>query len=369
MYFNQRVRISTFSSISFLQHLRNMSSTDPRPSTPPHHPNFGIQMSTEIIRKLVHLALPEVELIHIESLPSLKSYNNRIYFLKCSRPTTDGSDLENEEFVLKINGRDFKSDKIENEVSCLRLIETFCPGITVPRAIAWSQDGSKMAVARSDGRGMEVQAFDGNTGGWILMTRVPGEPTDLSQHDNEILADLAVQLADHVTDWRHNIPSQMHGGSLRFQNDESKDSRPDITLTDSKDIGSNLVIRGILGEVICCLDPITTVADYYKVLIEHKLRTLETNETFEPNRSLVAPVRKFMQEVLPTMSSLNTEPMGSSLPIMISPLGMFLYQAHLLKSLALSTLSSLDSFLLSTSSSMTILRTATIGRRGCTKCI
>lgn len=263
-------------------------------------------MSTESIRKLKHLALPQLKSIDIEGLPSFKSYNNRIYFFKCSRPTTDANDVENEEFVLEINGRDFKGDKIENEVSCLRLLATFCPGIPVPKAIAWSQDGSKMAVARSDGSGMEEQVFDGNTGGWILMTRVPGEPIDLSQHNNEKLADLAMQLADHVTDWRNNIPRQMHGGSLRFQENEYKDSRPDIALTDLKEIGSNLVIRGILGEGICCLDPITTIADYYKVLIEHKLTTLETNETFEPNRSLVAPVRKFMQEVLPTMSNLNT---------------------------------------------------------------
>ena len=301
MYFKQRVRINTFSSISFLQHLRNMSSIDPRPSTPPHHPNYGIQMSTEIIRKLVHLALPEVELIHIESLPSLKSYNNRIYFLKCSRPTTDGSDLENEEFVLKINGRDFKGDKIENEISCLRLLEKFCPGIPVPKAIAWSQDGSKMTVARSNGSGVKEQVFDGNTGGWILMTRVSGEPIDLSQLNNERLADLAVQLADHVADWQNIIPRQMHGGSLQFQENEYKDSRPNISL----EIGPELVIPSVLGEGIRCLDPITTVADYCKVLIEHKLRTLETNETFEPNRSLVAPVRKFMQQVLPTMSRLN----------------------------------------------------------------
>jgi len=39
--------------------------------------------------------------------------------------------------------------------------------------------------------------------------------------------------------------------------------------------------------------------------MENKLRTLETNETFEPNRSLIAPVRKFMQEILPAMRSLN----------------------------------------------------------------
>ena len=278
-----------------------MSSIDPRPSTPPHHPNFGIHMSTESIRKLVHLALPEVELKDIESLPSFKSYNNRIYFLKCSRPTIDTSDAENEDFVLKINGRDFKGDKIENEVSCLRLLETFCPRIPVPKAIAWSQDGSKMTVACSAGSDMEEQVFDGNTGGWILMTRVPGEPIDLSQYSNEILADLAVQLADHVADWRHNIPSQMHGGSLRFQDDEYKILRPDITLTYPKKVRSNLVIRGILGEGISCLDPITTVADYYKVLIEYKLTTLETNETFAPNRILVAPVQKFMREILPAM--------------------------------------------------------------------
>jgi hypothetical protein len=217
--------------------------------------------------------------------------------------------MGNEEFVLKINGRDFKGDKIENEVSCLRLIEVFCTGIPVPRAIAWSQDGSKMTAARGNGSAtqpLEEHAFDRNTGGWILMTRVPGEPIDLSEHNKERLADLAVQLADHVTDWRQNIPRQVHGGSLRFQENEYKNSRPDITLIDSRDVGASLVVRGILGEGIRCLDPIATVGDYYKVLMENKLQTLKTNETFESNRSLIAPVRKFMQEILPTMNRVNT---------------------------------------------------------------
>jgi len=85
-----------------------------------------------------------------------------------------------------------------------------------------------MTVARGNGgatQPLEEHAFDGNTGGWILMTRVPGEPIDLSEHNKERLADLAVQLADHVTDWRQNIPRQVHGGSLRFQENEYKNSR------------------------------------------------------------------------------------------------------------------------------------------------
>jgi hypothetical protein len=291
-----------------------MSSDNPRPSTPPHHPNFGIEMSNESIRKLVHLALPDITLVDIESLPPLKSFNNRIYFLKGSRQVPgiqqDASDLGEEEFVLKINGRGFGGDKIQNEVSCLRLVEVFCHGIPVPRAIAWSQDGSKMAIARRYGsasRQLEEQAFDGNTGGWILMTRAPGEPIDLSKQNNDRLVDLAVQLADHVTNWRQNVPCQRNGGNIRFQEDEYKNSRPDITLIDSGELGAtNLVIRGILGDGIRSLDPIATVGNYYKVMMENKLQTLESNEAFEPNRSLSAPVRKFMQEVLPTMSSLNT---------------------------------------------------------------
>ncbi|KAM0201440.1 hypothetical protein ACHAQI_011294 [Fusarium lateritium] len=159
---------------------------------------------------------------------------------------------------------------------------------------------------RSATRPLEEQAFDGNTGGWILMTRVPGEPIDLSEHDNDRLADLALQLADHVTNWRQNIPCQIYGGNMRFQEDEYKDSRPDVTLIDSRELGANFVIRGILGEGVRSLDPIATVEDYYKVTMENKLKTLEANETFEPNRSLLAPVRNFMREILPSMTSLNT---------------------------------------------------------------
>ncbi|KAF4972523.1 hypothetical protein FSARC_947 [Fusarium sarcochroum] len=142
--------------------------------------------------------------------------------------------------------------------------------------------------------------------GWILMTRVPGEPINLSEHNNERLADLAVQLADHVTNWRQNIPSQIHGGNLRFRDNEYKDSRPDITLTNTGETsGSSLVIRGMLGDGVQSLNAIATIGEYYRVRMEHKLNTLGTNDTFLPNRSLIGPVRKFIQEALPTLSSLK----------------------------------------------------------------
>ncbi|KAJ4253946.1 hypothetical protein NW762_010345 [Fusarium torreyae] len=295
-----------------------MSAIDLRPSTPPHQPNFGIHMSTETIKRLVHLALPGQILVDIENLPSSKSYNNRIYFLKTLRQPSDtqqgATNQDKTEFVLKINGRVFGADKIQNEVSCLRLLEVFCHGIPAPRVIAWSQDGSKMEIPRKDGTAtqqLDIHASDANNGGWTLMTRAPGESIDLSEHNNDTIADLAVQLADHVANWRHNIPSQINGGNLRFQENEYKSSQPDITLIKSGESrDANLVIRGILGDGLETLTAIPTIEEFYRIRMEHKLNILETVEAFVPNRSLKAPVRKFLQEVLPILSTLNTKTDG-----------------------------------------------------------
>ncbi|KAM0545799.1 hypothetical protein ACHAPJ_011125 [Fusarium lateritium] len=125
------------------------------------------------------------------------------------------------------------------------------------------------------------------------------------------MANLAVQLADHVTNWRKNIPAQINGGNLRFQQDEYKDAKPDIALTDSGGSrDANLVIRGVLGDGLERFAAIPTIEEFYRTRMEHKLNTLETDETFVPNRSLIATVRKFIHEVLPTLSSLDTKADG-----------------------------------------------------------
>ncbi|KAF4444166.1 hypothetical protein F53441_11224 [Fusarium austroafricanum] len=266
-------------------------------STPPHHPNYGIQLSPISIKSLVQQVLPDATRIDVENLPSLKSYNNRIYYINCF---TQDSDIT---AVLKVNGRGFGFAKIQNEVSCLRLLETFCPDIPAPRVIAWSQDGLTIETDR-DAKWVKLQAEEENPGGWIFMTRVPGEPIDLSKLDDNDKQNLAVQLADYVRDWRVNVPPQTYGGNLCFEPDRS---RSDITFPGPTGReAANLVIRGMLGDGLEHYEGIATLENYWKLRIQNKLKVLETDNTFASNRSLIASIKSFVDDVLPYINALKT---------------------------------------------------------------
>ncbi|KAF5603219.1 kinase-like domain-containing protein [Fusarium pseudocircinatum] len=280
-------------------------SSESRPSTPPHHPNFSVRMSSESIDRLVRHIFPDTARIDVEALPSLKSFNNRIYYVKCHKVSQTGSDAAcDDELVLKINGRGFGSERVENEVSCLLLLEHFCPGIPAPRVIAWSQDGFTIDT-KDVQHEVKLSAVDETSGGWILMTKVPGEPISLSALSNDNKSHLATQLADHVTNWRRNLPPQRFAGNISFH---QMGYQPDIKVpSSSRDIEMQFVIRGMLGEELRYQDGIASLAEYYKLRIENKMKTLETNKTFAPNIGLIQPLQDFIRQVLPTISSLNTK--------------------------------------------------------------
>ncbi|KAF4335460.1 kinase-like domain protein [Fusarium beomiforme] len=279
-----------------------------RPSTPSHHPNFGVHMSTESIESVVHFIFPNTTAIEVEPLPSFKSFNNRIYYLHCHKNTTGENTKHIDPLVLKINGRVFGAEKIQNEVSCLRLLEDFCPGIPVPRALAWSQDGTTIETRDSQSLEMKLSAINESHGGWILMTRVPGEPIDLSVINENDRFQIATQLADHVTNWRQNTPLQRYAGNLYFKQVDDLDVDPDIVLPALNGSGGvDLFVRGMLGEELHCPCGIDSLADYYQLRIENKVKALETSETFAPNKNLINCLQIFVQKNLPTLRGIKTE--------------------------------------------------------------
>ncbi|KAF5683567.1 kinase-like domain-containing protein [Fusarium denticulatum] len=281
-------------------------SSESRPSTPPHHPNFGVRMSPESINRLVRHVLPDTTRIEVEALPSLKSFNNRIYYFKCHKVSQAGDDAAHvDQLVLKINGRGFGSEKIQNEVSCLRLLEHFCPEIPAPLAIAWSQDGLTIDTKDSHDGDLKLSGVDETSSGWILMTRVPGMPIDLSALSNDDKFHLATQLADYITNWRRNVPPQSFAGNISFH---QMGCQPDIEILSSDNTTEmQFLIRGMLGEELYCQDGIAFLLEYYNLRIKNKMKTLETNETFAPNRNLLQPLKTFIQQDLPTIKSLNTK--------------------------------------------------------------
>jgi len=133
----------------------------PRPPTPPHHPTHSDHFSHSKITSIISSTLPHCDLLSIEQLPSGKSFNSRIYFLAIETETRDTSGEDNGEdafnrqtkLVLKVSGQFFGPDKVQNEVSCLWLLERYCPDVPAPRVIAWSEDGSQ--VRRSERSGLD----------------------------------------------------------------------------------------------------------------------------------------------------------------------------------------------------------------------
>lgn len=243
---------------------------------PSSDPTYGVAMSTPSISHLITTGWPSSQLESVTPLAAGKSYNNKIYFLKVRHSTGTHA-----EAVLKVNGRFFDADKIENEVSCLRLLEEYCPEIPAPRVLAWSGDGVG-ATFTSGARVLsepEVEGENKHTG-WILLSRVPGEPVVVDELDEGARDALTTQMADMVAGWRQGIPSQTQCGSLKVAG----------------------VIRGIVGEGIKRTQPIRTLNEYYAVKLEDKMKQLEESATYADNRHLLEPLRHFYATTLPKLS-------------------------------------------------------------------
>ncbi|PNY22501.1 Uncharacterized protein TCAP_07118 [Tolypocladium capitatum] len=275
-----------------------------RPPTPPHHPTAGVVVLREEVENIADCGFPGTELVSVAELPSGKSYNNRIYFLTLRHPSDEASSNSvarpEQEVVLKVNGRFFGAHKVQNEVACLQLLRAHCPDVPTPRALAWSEDGHVATFATPFKTGTislnEILGLNSHPlghGGWILMTRVMGDPIASANMDEATMKELAGQLGDIVTSWRRNIPAQPHCGNIRLPHDgvEAGDI-PTVT-------SSALEIRGVLQEGIDVAEPITNANDYYRIKLTDKLRELETSHTYTPNRSLAAPIRAFVAEKLP----------------------------------------------------------------------
>lgn len=146
--------------------------------TPRSNPNYKVHFSDAKIKSIVAKSLDDVDPdeITIEQLPSGKSFNNRIYYvdihtklrsgeesLVCSDASDTGDDEPLERitsrrtpattsYALKVIGRGFDARKIQNEIACLLLLEKYCPSMTVPRVLSWSEDGERVQT-RSDPQG------------------------------------------------------------------------------------------------------------------------------------------------------------------------------------------------------------------------
>ena len=160
---------------------------------------------------------------------------------------------------MKVNGRFFGANKIQNEVSCLLLLQRYCPSIPSPRPLAWSEDGHVATFTilhKSESCLLEAPlgVEEIEHGGWILMSHIPGIPVPVSDLNDETLASLGGQLGDLVAHMRQDIPAQERCGNvcLSFQ------GSPDSNLEDT-----SITIRHIIHEGLSTSEAITSSNQYY----------------------------------------------------------------------------------------------------------
>jgi hypothetical protein len=291
----------------------NMSSTL-RPPTPPHQPLHGVRMSAKDISNFLEAMYPGCTVVSVAQLPSGQSFNNRIYHIKIDRGRTLGTALsheassEVEDLVFKLSGRFFRSDKIQNEVACLRLMEIYCPEVPAPKVRAWSEDGRNLVRISPDGDAydsMGPPAPDSGeyNGGWILMTRVSGELLVPEEWDQPAMSNLAHQLADMVASWRREIPAIRHSGNLLFCDKESAD----LSLA-MRSKGSDFPAtkaQGLIGVPVDAAPRAkrsASLVEYYQMRLESALYEAETVDVYAPNRHLGSVVRGFAAETLPRLT-------------------------------------------------------------------
>lgn len=261
-------------------------------------------MSREEIVKISSLKFPGSRLVSVQALSTSKSYNNRIYFLELQHhpDSSQPSEVATQTYALKVNGRFWGTEKVQNEVACLNLLERHCPEAPTPAVYAWSGDGHEVWCATpnesGDRNAYTACQMDGKTathGGWILMSKVEGEPIPTDGQDDATYKELGRQLANFVAGWRRQIPRQplcgnvtMPCGGKNPSNQDSKDQNAD-----------HVVVQGILMDNIKPSEPLRDPNTYYKVRMQDKMRELKDSDTYAPNRHLLPILQQFLDNDLP----------------------------------------------------------------------
>ncbi|MCJ1452420.1 hypothetical protein MMC28_002763 [Mycoblastus sanguinarius] len=255
-------------------------------STPRNHPIYGVNIGDEAIRALSAFVFPDLNLTHVERLGFSKSYNNRLYFLdfkpKGSRALTGETATQ---CVLKIVGRPFDQRKIENEVGCLLLLNCYCSDHPVPDVFAWSRNGEE--VDTIDGKSTRFTSSDTfSRHGWILMSRLLGNPLETADLDSVHGASILRQLAKYIAIWKETIPITSSYGNVRLQSSSESLCQP-------ADNTFKHIIPGLEVSIQGCLLflPATTRActSYSHALAQDQLTRLRSDSIYVPLSQRIEP--------------------------------------------------------------------------------
>ncbi|KIV91500.1 hypothetical protein PV10_06032 [Exophiala mesophila] len=305
--------------------------------TPRSHPNYNVHFSNAKIKAIVSKSLDDVDddEISIEPLPSGRSFNNRIYYININtrlrvgeESVTSDTETETEEelekitsrrtpattsFALKIIGRGFDERKIQNEISCLLLLEKYCPSLSIPRVLSWSEDGEKVQT-RSNPQGHtslheaflagldgEEDASKESVGqGWMLLSRVPGHAITLKDLKSPYGSSIMRQIAAYVANWRTNMPPGNAIGNLILLA-QGEAPPPAATLYVRSILpGMDVYIQGRLTGHVQPTKPLVNHLVYVTHRLNSALRKLEEVEIYAHiQKPMTAMVRRFLQNTLP----------------------------------------------------------------------
>jgi hypothetical protein len=290
-----------------------------RPKTPSHHPIYGIHLEAELIQRIVLTAFPDCHIESADELPPGSSYNNRIYFISITERKgglPEGNDLQRypANLVLKVMGRFWGAEKVQNEVGCLSLLESHCPQVPAPRVMAWSEDGARINVVSSDRRTSRRKVMPlqetllaedkprERNWGWILTTKLTGTCLSSMKIDELEMKSVGSQLAEFVAGWRSQLPKESCCGSVRFLESGAKSCAKISNTDDGPGIfGNAMLVKGLVMDGIDLEEPITSITDYYRVKLEDKIRQLNTNDVYAPNRFIAQRVRDLITNILPKL--------------------------------------------------------------------
>jgi hypothetical protein len=245
----------------------------------------------------------------VTPLPHGKSFNNKIYYLNLKFPRGHNfqglSSSEDVELVLKVNGRFFGPAKVQNEVACLCILQESSLDSPTPRVIAWSDDGRKIGRFVSPrGKTEEITQHLRDTGvatkhGWILMTKLKGDPISVDKPSQEELQRHGTQLADIVSTWRqYCLPSDCCGNISIMDEDQAGPTT--FKITPSPLSGLPMAIgTSILGGDLELSSPVSNVYDYFRLKLEGRLEKLNTLEPLKANQHLISDIRNFIDKTLP----------------------------------------------------------------------
>ena len=275
-------------------------------STPPHHPTYKVRFSRQKIRKIIDRVFPGRYVDSIEQLPSGESFNNRIYLISIAPPP----DRSKEDVVLKITGQFPGSDKIQNEVASLLLLERCCPAVPTPTVLAWSNNGAGTDMMYTLKRTCEESSVDivesryppndneSSERGWILMSRRPGRRLDYSDLQGANGEKVMKQLASFTAQFRTSVPSTGRFGNLKSRNDRVISSK-ESTFFETLGNGLKVEVNGLLDSYHPPNQPILSALQYYQARLQTQLSRLLSEEAFTQNRAPLSPVlQKFMKTTL-----------------------------------------------------------------------